>query len=125
MRAPSSVMEGGGKISPNSCDASTKMVSNRATEQRYFRIPFVKASSSSGQRGWWFAHFDGQWIARQLELHPDKEPILLIAGQHDIEMCELSLRETRLTSKRGAEILPQEFEEEWQKHGGKAYNRGS
>lgn len=134
MRAPSSVMEGGGKSSPpndnSSCDSgsssnNSRIFSNRANEQRYFRIPFVKTSSSSGQRGWWFAHFDGQWIARQLELHPDKEPILLIAGQHDIEMCELSLRETRLTSKRGAEILPQEFEEEWQKHGGKPYTRGS
>lgn len=125
MRAPSSVMAAGGKSSPNENDASKVVSSNRVNEQRYFRIPFVKSSSSSGQRGWWFAHFDGQWIARQLELHPDKEPILLIAGQHDIEMCELSLRETRLTSKRGAEILPQEFEEEWQKHGGKAYNRGA
>lgn len=130
MRAPISVMEGGcgvggGKSSPNDGDNHNSKPLNRINEQRYFRIPFVKSSSSSGQRGWWFAHFDGQWIARQLELHPDKEPILLIAGQHDIEMCELSLKETRLTSKRGAEILPQEFEEEWQKHGGKAYNRGS
>jgi len=123
MRAPSSVMEGGCKNS--SLDTISADSVGRANEQRYFRIPFVKGSSSSGQRGWWFAHFDGQWIARQLELHPDREPILLIAGQHDIEMCELSLRETRLTSKRGAEILPQEFEEEWTKHGGKAYRRGS
>lgn len=94
-------------------------------EQRYFRIPFLKQSSagSGGQRGWWFAHFDGQWIARQLELHPNREPILLMAGQHDIDMCELSLNETRLTSKRGAEILAAEFEAEWQKHGGKSYKR--
>lgn len=133
LRAPSSVMEqsNNGKSSPGSdqFDSSGNVKNGRsvglANEQRYFRIPFVKTSSNSGQRGWWFAHFDGQWIARQLELHPDKEPILLIAGQHDIEMCELSLRETRLTSKRGAEILPQEFEEEWAKHGGKSYMRGS
>lgn len=120
LRAPSSVM---GLTSAGSSLSDQDTLKAHNQEQRYFRIPFVKSSSSSGQRGWWFAHFDGQWIARQLELHPDKEPILLIAGLHDIEMCELSLRETRLTSKRGAEILPQEFEEEWLKHGGKAYNR--
>lgn len=120
LRAPSSVMGAtSGSSSLGSEQDTLKMHNN---EQRYFRIPFVKSSSNSGQRGWWFAHFDGQWIARQLELHPGKEPILLIAGLHDIEMCELSLRETRLTSKRGAEILPQEFEEEWTKHGGKPYS---
>ena len=36
-------------------------------------------------------------------------------------MCELSLEETRLTSKRGAEILAQEFEAEWIKNGGQPY----
>ena len=29
----------------------------------------------------WYAHFDGEWIARQMELHPDKPPILLVAGE--------------------------------------------
>lgn len=124
-RAPISVMEGG-KCSPLEMNEAECLRSAGKTinEQRYFRIPFVRSSPSGQQhRGWWFAHFDGQWIARQLELHPDRDPILLIAGQHDIEMCELSLRETRLTSKRGAEILPQEFEEEWAKHGGKPFAR--
>lgn len=40
-----------------------------------------------------------------------------------MQMCELSLDETRLTSKRGAEILAEEFEAEWQKHGGLPYIR--
>lgn len=107
------------KSTSNDKQSTPKISTNPLNEQRYFRIPFVKsASASSGQRGWWFAHFDGQWIARQLELHPDREPILLIAGQHDIDMCELSLAETRLTSKRGAEILAHEFELEWAKYGG-------
>ena len=35
-----------------------------------------------------------------------------------MKMCELSLDETGLTRKRGAEILEKEFEEEWAKHGG-------
>lgn len=140
LRAPTSVMQqacsDGSSLSSSSEEHMLPPLvgpsSAGLNEQRYFRIPFVKPAgtettrqqASGSQRGWWFAHFDGQWIARQLELHPDREPILLIAGQHDIEMCELSLRETRLTSKRGAEILPQEFEEEWAKHGGKPYRRG-
>jgi len=32
-------------------------------------------------KGWWFAHFDGEWIARQMELHPGRDPVLLVAGQ--------------------------------------------
>lgn len=35
-----------------------------------------------------------------------------------MQMCELSLEETRLTTKKGAEILPEEFEQEWIKNGG-------
>jgi myosin VI len=96
--------------------------------QRYFRIPFVRPgdqekSAAAGQkkRGWWFAHFDGQWIARQMELHPDKPPVLLLAGKDDMEMCELSLEETGLSRKRGAEILQREFEEEWRRCGGQPY----
>ncbi|EFN62018.1 Myosin-VI, partial [Camponotus floridanus] len=27
-----------------------------------------------------YAHFDGQYVARQMELHPDKPLILLVAG---------------------------------------------
>ena len=44
-----------------------------------------------------------------------------MAGQHDMQMCELSLEETRLTSKRGAEILAEEFEQEWRKQGGQPW----
>ncbi|KAG9511399.1 Unconventional myosin-VI, partial [Fragariocoptes setiger] len=120
LRAPFSVM---GAYDDSSEITMGNGVGNH--EQRYFRIPFVKPSGTTGERGWWYAHFDGQWIARQLELHPNKEPILLVAGRDDMSMCELSLKETRLTSKRGAEILPQEFEEEWTKNGGKPYKNAS
>merc|ERR1712216_454743 len=91
--------------------------------QRYFRIPFIRPGdkgSANAKKGWWFAHFDGQWIARQMELHPEKSPVLLKAGKDDMEMCELSLDETGLAKKRGAEILGREFEDEWAKCGGKA-----
>ena len=100
-------------------------------EHRYFRIPFVRpeADSSNGDKsklgGWWYAHFDGHWIARQLEIHPEKAPVLLVAGINDAEICELSLEETGLSRKRGAEILPREFEDEWKTHGGKPYVRAA
>lgn len=47
---------------------------------------------------------------------------LLLSGKDDMQMCELSLEETRLTTKKGAEILPEEFEQEWMKHGGSPWN---
>ena len=96
--------------------------------QRYFRVPFIHPSEQdrlNRRKGWWYAHFDGQWIARQIELHPDKEPLLLVAGKNDLEMCELSLDETGLSRKRGAEILDHEFEETWAKYGGKPYTRSA
>lgn len=75
------------------------------------------------KRGWWYAHFDGQYVGRQMELHADKPPILLVAGIDDMQMCELSLEETGLTRKRGAEILEHEFNSMWEQNGGKAYRK--
>ena len=76
-------------------------------QQRFFRIPFAKPAdgnetsgntvtaalspSHSVPKGWWYAHFDGDWIARQMEITPDQKPLLLVAGKDDIKMCELSL----------------------------------
>ncbi|XP_028397546.1 unconventional myosin-VI-like [Dendronephthya gigantea] len=93
--------------------------------QRYFRVPFVKPGdeyrdNDFKKRGYWFAHFDGQWIARQLEIHPNGVNVVLVAGTDDLDMCELSLDETGLTRKRGAEITKREFEFSWQKCGGKS-----
>uniref|UniRef100_H3CZD5 Unconventional myosin-VI n=1 Tax=Tetraodon nigroviridis TaxID=99883 RepID=H3CZD5_TETNG len=98
-------------------------------QQRYFRIPFIRPSeqfnAQNRKKGWWYAHFDGPWIARQMELHPDKHPVLLVAGKDDMEMCELSLEETGLSRKRGAEILPRQFEEIWERCGGIHYLRSA
>ncbi|XP_061430658.1 LOW QUALITY PROTEIN: unconventional myosin-VI-like [Lethenteron reissneri] len=96
--------------------------------QRYFRILFIRPADqykdpNNKKKGWWYAHFDGQWIARQMELHPDKPPILLVAGKDDMEMCELSLEETGLTRKQGAEILPRGFDDVWEQWGGVEYLR--
>ena len=60
-------------------------------QQRFFRIPFVKPSDEhrdddddeehvAKKKGWWYAHFDGRWIARQMELYVNKPPVLLVAG---------------------------------------------
>ncbi|NXJ32784.1 MYO6 protein, partial [Ciconia maguari] len=99
-------------------------------QQRYFRIPFIRPADQykdpqNKKKGWWYAHFDGPWIARQMELHPDKAPILLVAGKDDMDMCELNLEETGLTRKRGAEILPRQFEEIWERCGGIQYLRNA
>jgi myosin-6 len=128
-RAPSALQQNAQARGSAPAPPAKKKAKNAARPQRFFRIPFVRpdADKSAGyqKKGWWFAHFDGQWIARQMELHPDKEPVLLTAGKDDMEMCELSLDETGLSRKRGAEILPKEFEAEWKKHGGAPYERSA
>jgi len=47
------------------------------------------------------------------------------SGVDDMQMCELSLEETGLTRKRGAEILEHEFNREWEKLGGAAYKKAA
>lgn len=43
------------------------------------------------------------------------------AGIDDMRMCEISLPDTGLTTKQGAEILEQEFEQMWTRCGGSQY----
>ncbi|XP_035919432.1 myosin heavy chain 95F isoform X1 [Anopheles stephensi] len=134
-RAPRSVMEAAARSGPPRLTPKQEIVPTGSVH-RYFRIPFVRPTNGSGpevgtvaanaddsKRSWWYAHFDGQYVARQMELHTDKPPILLVAGKDDMQMCELSLEETALTRKRGAEILEHEFNREWEQHGGKPYSR--
>jgi len=102
-------------------------VAAQEQQQRYFRIPFIRPCDRNiapelQKRGWWYAHFDGKYIARQMELHPGKHPLLLVAGKDDMQLCELSLQATGLTQKKGAEILPRQFEEAWVSHGGQNYH---
>uniref|UniRef100_A0A6M2DFQ7 Putative myosin class ii heavy chain n=1 Tax=Xenopsylla cheopis TaxID=163159 RepID=A0A6M2DFQ7_XENCH len=124
-RAPRSIMDAA-KTPPKVYKSQENGIANGITTHRYFRIPFmrpalIKNGLSDGKRGWWYAHFDGQYVARQMEIHPEKTPILLSAGTDDMQMCELSLEETGLTRKRGAEILEHEFNREWERNGGKPY----
>ncbi|XP_065907507.1 unconventional myosin-VI-like [Dysidea avara] len=104
----------------------SSLIKDDDTPQRFFRVAFTRPGqqrSLDQRKGWWYAHFDGQYIARQLELYPDKQPLFLLAGKDDLEMCELTLEETGLARKQGAEILEHEFELEWTKHGGVPYIR--
>lgn len=93
-------------------------------------------TGSGAQNGLWYAHFNGQWIARQIEVHPNKPPVLLVAGSNfvfslhresagrdDLKMCELKLDETGLTRKKGAEILASEFDSVWTHFGGTPLNQ--
>lgn len=118
-KIPSTAAKAPPRAIPKQPDASTSI-------DRYFRIPFVRPSNDPNdntKRGWWYAHFDGQYVARQMELHAEKPPILLVAGIDDMQMCELSLEETGLTRKRGAEILEHEFNSMWERNGGKPYRK--
>jgi myosin-6 len=56
-----------------------------------------------------------------MEIYDEKPAVLLLAGVDDMHMCELSLEETGLAMKQGAEILEKDFEEVWTKNGGKKY----
>lgn len=95
--------------------------------QRFFKIPFARPADEyrdgGHHQGMWYAHFDGNFIARQMEIYPDRPAIMMLAGIDDLNMCELNLEETGLTKKKGAEILGREFEQEWSKCGGSEYLR--
>lgn len=92
-------------------------------KHRLFKVPFVYPSYNNPSiKGWWYAHFYGKWIVRQLEIHPEQAPLCLVAGKDDLRMCELSLQETGLTRRKGSEITLQEFDDLWSCCGGGAYS---
>ncbi|KAL8606769.1 Unconventional myosin-VI [Nucella lapillus] len=123
-RAPKTVEQAG--VVP---DQAQKVMAQRQQDknagQRYFKIPFTRPADEfrdgNEKHGMWYAHFDGKWIARQMEIYPNKPAILLVAGVDDMQMCELSMEETGLTRKKGAEILENEFEDDWQQNRGQDY----
>lgn len=126
-RAPQSILTGFDELEMMSSSKRSAGSSGGKAEQRYFRIPFARPADQNRdgpdkhKKGWWYAHFDGKWIARQMEIYEDKPAVLLLAGLDDMHMCELSLEETGLTTKQGAEILESEFESVWNKNGGRRY----
>ena len=68
-------IQGGGMATPSTDEDNER--------ERYFRVPFLRPSPDQldKNRGWWYAHFKGQWIVRQLELYPNTAPLLLVAGK--------------------------------------------
>lgn len=122
-RAPNEVLKNADEPAVNSTKAAP---SKAGATQRFFKIPFARPADefrgeTQKKHGMWYAHFDGEWIARQMEIYPDKTPTLMIAGVDDLQMCELKLEETGLTRKKGAEVLGKDFEAEWGQFGGKEY----
>ena len=86
---------------PPMTDQQQEIAMNR--HQRYFRIPFIRPADQykdpqNKKKGWWYAHFDGPWIARQMELHPDKQPVVLVAGEHQSRRPHL-LRTVEISSQ--------------------------
>ena len=49
--------------------------------------------------------------------------ICIYIGVDDMDMCELSLDQTGLARKKGAEILAESFDSEWNSQGGQRYLR--
>ena len=86
--------------------------------QRFFRVPF-NLRHGGAELGWWYAHFDGEYVKRQMDKHPNKQPVLLIRGRHDLQMCPDTLEKTGLSGRKEAEIFPDQFEAVWDKCGGK------
>ena len=123
------------------------------TQQVYFRIPLIhpNKTNSIGEKGnstiviqgktitregWLYAHLDGGLIARQMELHPEKPPALLVDGVDDMdqlhcmEQLKLALKTAieiaqPISKKRGStvtfKIAEPYFEKEWVKNGGQPF----
>lgn len=77
MRANSNV-ESNGPTNNNNTDPSKPICANSVLHMS------SHVSMFPDKRGLWYAHFDGLYVARQMELHADKPPILLVAGTYMI-----------------------------------------
>ncbi|KAF8365504.1 hypothetical protein PRIPAC_83333 [Pristionchus pacificus] len=86
-------------------------------EHRYFKIPL---GGAGGQQGLLYIHFDGQWVGRQMEMRPGQKPALMKAGKDDGKMMHMSLEQSGLTRRKGAEIKGEEFDTVWTHLGGEA-----
>jgi myosin-6 len=86
--------------------------------ERYFRIPYTRPQDKGKKdrvKGTWYAHFSNQKVKRQLEVHPQQKPVVLVVEKNASEMCDLSLKESGLVEKPNAEIPRSVFEEAWEK----------
>ncbi|CAI5440350.1 unnamed protein product [Caenorhabditis angaria] len=88
------------------------------TQQRYFKMAFAVQNTVKMQSGLCYAHFNGQYIQRQVTLIPQQKPQLMVAGKDDLRMIDLPLEQTGLLRKKGAEISATDFDTIWQHYGG-------
>ena len=58
-------------------------------KQRYFRAPLAlrkhrESGTASAEKGYWFCHFDGEFIVREIELRPRVTTIVYVAGMFSL-----------------------------------------
>ena len=85
--APADIIVPAGQTQAPAPAAAPPKPSEENGVQRFFKIPFARPADeyrgdnpTQKKHGMWYAHFDGKWIARQMELYPDKPPILMVSG---------------------------------------------
>ena len=92
-RAPQSIIENA-QVNGSDSISLKKTKKDGFNEQRFFRIPFARPSDQhrdvDKKKGWWYSHFDGKWIARQMEIYDEKPSVLLLAGVDDMHMSSES-----------------------------------
>lgn len=79
MRANSNI-ESNGLTNNNNNNADPSMSNGFSSPNPFSNIQYLFIWFFADKRGLWYAHFDGLYVARQMELHADKPPILLVAG---------------------------------------------
>ncbi|TKR77185.1 hypothetical protein L596_018202 [Steinernema carpocapsae] len=80
-----------------------------ALEDRYFKVSYANGQGV----GYWFGHFAGQFLSRQLEIPPKGSMIRMKADKDYDKMENILLEESGLTRRKGAEILETEFNLVW------------
>ena len=78
---------------------------------RFYKIAFVPAGCT--KKGWWYGHFVGDTLVRQLELSRERAPLLISLGQPGLSAQKGLARENEITGG--------EFDQEWVKYGGRPY----
>lgn len=93
--------------------------------ERFFRSPLCNRKRTSPgalpEAGFWYTHFEGEFLIREILFKAKETPILLISGKDDINMTHRLLSETDLL-KNNCEIKKNEFEAAWIRFGGSPLN---
>uniref|UniRef100_A0A158Q7T3 Myosin motor domain-containing protein n=1 Tax=Elaeophora elaphi TaxID=1147741 RepID=A0A158Q7T3_9BILA len=104
-----------------------KVEDHKITSDRYFRIAASSLTNreknlfgivGKSQFTVWYGHFRNGFIFRQIEISPNKSPILNIAGQKDKNMCKLPLNKVAISKRKNVEINATRFNRIWTGNGG-------